>query len=248
MNTETKEVAIKQSASIEAAFSSMANFEIAQRMARALSESDLVPKIYYKNVANCIVALEIAQRCQASVLMVMQNLYVIQGRPSWSSQYIIAALNACGRFSPLRFKMEDNNQKCTAFVTELESGVTIEGPSVSIAMAKQEGWYDKNGSKWKTMPELMLRYRAAAFFGRLYAPEVLMGLKTREEEEDIIETTGKVLASDKAADLSAKLAGPLGVDVSSGPPKMEKEVKSELKAEEEFLNAVNATEDPRLVK
>jgi hypothetical protein len=52
-------------------------------------------------------------------------------------------------------------------------------------MAKAEGWLDKAGSKWKTMPELMLKYRAAAFFGRLYAPEVLMGMQTSEEVIDI---------------------------------------------------------------
>jgi hypothetical protein len=52
-------------------------------------------------------------------------------------------------------------------------------------MAKAEGWLTKTGSKWITMPELMLKYRAAAFFGRLYAPEVLMGMQTSEEVIDI---------------------------------------------------------------
>ena len=45
----------------------------------------------------------------------------------------------------------------------------------SIAMAKAEGWYAKNGSKWKTMEDLMLRYRSAAFFARTVAPEVALG-------------------------------------------------------------------------
>lgn len=69
-----------------AAFSSLQNFEAAQRMAQALASSDLVPAQYKGKVANCLVALEVAQRCQASPLMVMQNLHLIQGRPSsWSS-------------------------------------------------------------------------------------------------------------------------------------------------------------------
>ncbi len=188
------------------AFSSMSGFEVAQRMAKALSESDLVPQIYRGKMPNCLVALEISQRCQASVLMVMQNLYVIQGKPSWSSQYIIAAVNACGKFSPIRFKME-GTEKCTAFAIELSTGETLEGPAVTMAMAKAEGWIDKSGSKWKTMPELMMRYRAAAFFGRLYAPEVLMGLQTREEHDDSIVTTGtEVKTSSKAEELRAKLS------------------------------------------
>ncbi len=172
---KTTEVASNQSVQ---AFSSMSGFEVAQRMAKALAESDLVPQMYRGKLPNCLVALELSQRCQASVLMVMQNLFVIQGKPSWSSQYIIAALNSCGKFSPLRFKMEGTD-KCTAYAIEHRTGEVLEGPPVTIALAKAEGWFDKNGSKWKTMPELMMRYRAAAFFGRLYAPELLMGLQSR---------------------------------------------------------------------
>jgi hypothetical protein len=165
-------------------FSSTNSFESAQRMAKALSESTMVPTQYQKNIPNCLIALEIAYRSQSSILMVMQNLFVIQGKPSWSSQYIIAALNASGKFSPLRFKMNEEKTECTAWAIEHKTGETLEGPTVSIQMAKDEGWYNKNGSKWKTMPDLMLRYRAAAFFGRLYAPEVLMGIYTKDEVED----------------------------------------------------------------
>jgi hypothetical protein len=196
--TENKEVQVQ-------AFSSMSGFEIAQRMAKALAESDLVPQMYRGKLSNCLVALEISQRCNASVLMVMQNLFVIQGKPGWSSQYIIAALNSCGKFSPLRFKKD--TEKCMAYAVELRTNEILEGPEVSIAMAKAEGWFDKNGSKWKTMPELMLMYRSAAFFGRLYAPEVLMGLQTKEEVEDVIETTSRKVNKPDAAieDLVAKL-------------------------------------------
>ncbi len=56
-------------------------WELAQRKAQALAKSDLVPPQYKGNVANCLVALEIAQRCQASPLMVAQNLNIIHGRP-----------------------------------------------------------------------------------------------------------------------------------------------------------------------
>ncbi|KAG1252593.1 hypothetical protein G6F68_011718 [Rhizopus microsporus] len=148
--------------------------------------------------------------------MVMQNLYIVEGRPSWSSQWIIAAINGCGRFSPLRFRIEsrgereiehkstywENNQRhtkvekvkindkvCVAWAIEKETGEVIESPAVSIEMAVLEGWYTKNGSKWQTMDEVMLRYRTASFFGKLYAPELLMGLQTVEEAQDIIEAT-----------------------------------------------------------
>jgi hypothetical protein len=152
-----------------------AQFEHAQRIAKVLSSSDLVPTQYKNNVANTLVALEMANRMGASPLMVMQNLHIIHGRPSWGSSFIIASLNSCGRFTTLRFQGDAN--KCKAVATDKATGEVLEGPTVSLDMAKAEGWLDKAGSKWKTMPELMLKYRAAAFFGRLYAPEVLMGMQ-----------------------------------------------------------------------
>ena len=74
---------------------------------------------------------------------------------------------------------------CIAYATDKESGETLESIEVTMQMAADEGWSTKSGSKWKTMPELMLRYRAAAFFTRLYCPEISMGLHTSEEMEDI---------------------------------------------------------------
>ena len=165
------------------AFFAPAQFEHAQRIAKVLSSSDLVPTQYKNNVANTLVALEMANRMGASPLMVMQNLHIIHGRPSWGSSFIIASLNSCGRFSTLRFVGDAN--KCKAVATDKQTGEVLEGPTVSLEMAKAEGWLTKTGSKWITMPELMLKYRAAAFFGRLYAPEVLMGMQTSEEVIDI---------------------------------------------------------------
>jgi hypothetical protein len=216
--------------SVTPGFGTLQAFELMQRQAMLLASSTLVPAQYrrivektdrYGNIkeklenpnaiSNCVIALNMANRMQADPLMVMQNLYLVEGRPSWSSQWIIAAINNCGRFSPLRFDITDLGEKTVEYtvykyennerrpVTEkvrihdkrfvawaLEKGtdVRLESPPVTIEMAVQEGWYTKNGSKWKTMPEVMGRYRSAAFFGKLYAPELLMGLPSAEEAEE----------------------------------------------------------------
>lgn len=169
-------------------FSSIEAFTTGQRMCQMLAASTLVPQSFQNNLPNVMIALEIANRTGSSPLAVMQNLYIVQGRPSWSSQFVIAALNSCGKFSPLRFAVQGNgdNRSCYAWALESGTGERLEGPPVSIEMAKREGWFGKNGSKWQTMPELMLRYRAAAFFGRLYAPEILMGMQAQDEVEDIV--------------------------------------------------------------
>lgn len=188
--SSSREVAVIQEPSRalvpEGVFSGSAAFENAQRMAKALASSDLVPQAFKGNIANCLVALEVAQRTGSSALAVLQNLHIIHGRPSWSSQYIIGALNSCGRFAPIRFLMkgEGDKRSCVAWTTD-KTGERLEGPEVSIAMAKTEGWFGKSGSKWQTMPELMLRYRAAAFFGRLYAPDILMGMQSDDEIRDV---------------------------------------------------------------
>jgi len=167
------------------------SFESAQRMAKMLSISDLVPDQYRENgngkgLANTMIAMNIAQRTGSDPMLVMQNLYMVHGRPGWSSQFIIAALNSCGRFKPLQFVMdgEGMSRSCHVKTTDKEGNELI-GPTVNMVMAKAEGWMDKKGSKWQTMPELMLRYRSAAFFGRLYAPDILMGMQTAEELHDI---------------------------------------------------------------
>ncbi|MEY5097681.1 MAG: hypothetical protein RJA36_400 [Pseudomonadota bacterium] len=219
-----------QSAAITMGFGSASSFELMQRAARLLAASTLVPAQYRQlnekkrgseidiienpsAIANCVVALNMAQRMRADPLMVMQNLYVVEGRPSWSSQWIIAAINGCGRFSPLRFELTDlgekeveysvtewvdrqrvnkklkttiRNWQCVAWAIELATGDRVDSPKVSMEMAVKEGWYGKSGSKWQTMEEVMLRYRTASFFGKLYAPELLMGMQSVEEAQDIM--------------------------------------------------------------
>lgn len=173
-------------------------FRDAWKVATELSKSKLIPQTFQGNPPDCIIAMEMAQRIGASIFSVMQSLYIVHGRPGWSAQFIIAALNSCGRFSPLRFDMvgDGDSKTCTAWALEKGTGEKLTGPPVSIDMAKKEGWHDKNGSKWKTMPELMLRYRAATFFGRLYAPDILMGMRTAEElhdtDADVIDVSATV--------------------------------------------------------
>jgi len=172
---------------IAATSAETAAFELVQRQAKMLASSTLVPKEFQNNMANCAIGLNIAKRLGADPFMVLQNIDVIHGRPSFRATFLIAMVNASGRFSPLKFKLEGEGQDrtCYAYATDKSSGETVEGPVVSMAMAKAEGWSTKSGSKWLTMPELMLRYRAATFFGRLYAPDLLMGMQTAEELADV---------------------------------------------------------------
>ena len=184
---------------------------------KAVTNADGTPQLMENPNAtsNCLIALNMANRMGYDPLMIMQNLYIIEGRPAWSSQFIIAAINACGKFDPLQFEIVNEGEKeieyvnsywengkklsnqatvklenltCIAWTTD-KKGNRLQSDKISMEMAVKEGWYQKNGSKWQTMAGQMLRYRAAAFFGRIYAPEILMGIYAADEIRDFVDVT-----------------------------------------------------------
>lgn len=211
------------------------NFSEVVEAAKLLAASNIVPETYrsivvkksgwgdnYKEtptenpnaVANCLIALNMSNRMGADPLMIMQNLYLIEGRPAWSSTFIIAGINSCGRFGTLNFEFTDlgnrdieyqettgwgntkkyfdktaniNEFSCVAWAIDKATGNKVESSPITLELAIKEGWYFKKGSKWPTMPQQMAMYRAAAFFGRVYAPEVTMGIYTKDEVEDFTE-------------------------------------------------------------
>ncbi|WP_260438308.1 hypothetical protein [Burkholderia sp. Bp8995] len=181
----------RASVPVRAGFFDLEGFELLQRVAKAFASSSLVPQQYQNNVANCMIALNLASRLKADELMVMQNLYVVHGRPGWSAKFLIATFNHCGRFTAVKYEFfgekGTDSWGCRASSTEIASGEKIVGPDVTIQMSKDEGWYNKNGSKWKTIPQLMLMYRSAGWMINTAAPEISMGLPTQEELHDVID-------------------------------------------------------------
>ncbi len=182
-------------------------FEAVQRKGIMFAKSTIVPEAYRNNVGNCIIALEMAERMGAVPLMVMQNLYVVHGNPAFSSKFLIAAINASKRFSPLRYEFQgkegqdDWGCRCFAYeASDIKHEEPLYGDWITIGMARKEGWMTKTGSKWMTMPNQMLRYRAAAFWQRVYCPEISMGLLTAEEAEDIQYADYVEVASSRMAD------------------------------------------------
>lgn len=180
---------LQRPANVGIGFGDLHSFELTQRVAKMWATSSLVPKDFQGNLANCAIALNLARRLGADELMVMQNLYVVHGRPGWSSQFLIATFNTCGRYSSLEYEFVGepgtDDYGCRAIATRNKTGQRLTGETITIGLAKAEGWYGKQGSKWKSMPGQMLRYRAASWFIRSYAPELSMGLHTADELADM---------------------------------------------------------------
>lgn len=184
--TEKKETRNMVASLENGIYSSSDTFQLAFQMAKGLSQSTLVPQQFQNNAANCLIAIEQSNRLNISPMAVMQNLYIVQGKPSFSSSFVIGLINASGKYDmELQFDEEEKDGKpyaCTCW-TEL-NGRKVTGIKITMDMAEKEGWSRKNGSKWITMPQVMLRYRAASFFARMNCPELSIGLYTKEELDD----------------------------------------------------------------
>jgi hypothetical protein len=209
-------------------FETVGMFEAGQRMAKLFASADFVPDTFKGKVADCLIALDMAARLKANPIAVMQNIYMVHNKPAWSSQFLIASINKSGLFkTPLRYRFSGKEGTeeygCVAWAVD-NSGEILESTKITIGMATKEGWTTKNGSKWKTMPEQMLRYRAATFFARAYCPELTMGMMTNDEVRDTYDVEYEVKPNGKSA-TAAKLDKALGLDkpAESADPQTTKE-------------------------
>ncbi len=227
-------------------FGTSDNFLMAMQMAKALASSTIVPREYQNNPSNCLIAIEQAQRLNMSPMMVMQNLYVIQGRPSWSGKFLIAMINNSGKYDTM-LQFEEKKDKdgkpysCTAWA--MKDGVRIDGVEVNMEVAAGEGWLSRNGSKWKTMPHLMLRYRAASFFSSLNCPEITMGMYTSDEIQDgfsdnlaDVQFQMEKIADEKTASIPVDIPTP-EIEEKPKVPEMQKNTVAEFVEEKTGDNA-----------
>lgn len=162
----------------------------AYRYADALSQSSFVPDRYQGKPGDCLIALDLSLRLGVSWMAVMQHVYNVNGRPAMEAALSTALTHKSGLFvDPLEYEVEgivdDNDYRVRATATRKTTSTVLYGPWISWKLVKAEGWLDKKGSKWKTMPEQMFHYRAAAWFTRRHCPGVTMGMLTIEEAEEI---------------------------------------------------------------
>lgn len=168
-----------------------AAFEHLWRVAVAFSRSTLVPDIFRNKPDDCFIAAQLAVRLNVDLFMLLQNIYVVHGKPDFQAKLSIGLLNESGKIrGTVRycFDGEGDDYGCTAHVIDAFAGEVVEGPKVDLKMVKAEKWdQPKKGipSKWTTMPDQMFRYRSATFLIRAHYPEVLMGLHTSDELEDM---------------------------------------------------------------
>ncbi len=195
-------------------FSDPASFEHAQRVAKVFASSNLVPPHLKGQVADCLIAYQIARRLNEEPLTVFQNIYVVSGRPGWKTEYVIARANKAGVFkSRITWKPsgEGDTLAVTASAVLADSGEVI-SVTCDMKMARAENWI-KN-AKYTSMPEHMLRWRSAAMLIRLYAPEVMLGMPVIEELETLEPEAGSSSPQDPATNSASSQKGAAPPDAS----------------------------------
>jgi len=195
------------------------------RLAKIYAYSAIVPEHYRvigndgrrdeSKVNDCFIACQMAFRLRVDPFAYMQASYVVHGKPGVEAKLAVAMLNVSGKIRGRVRYEEERDPKgamtaCVAFATDAETGDKVSA-RVTWAVAVAEGWVDKKGSKWKTMPELMFHYRSAAWLIRQFYPEVLMGMSFTDELEDAPTTT----VSAPARTLN-ELSARLGVGQANG--------------------------------
>jgi len=157
--------------------------------AKWLAQSTIIPKTYQENPQNILLAMAKAFRHNLAIDTVMNNLYMVNGSPVWKGTFYKTLIGLTGKYRDLEPVFVGEKGKdtygCYIRAMDTQTGEIVEGEEVTIQLAKDEGWYGKTGSKWKTMPKIMMTGRAYSFFAKIYTPEVLDGILTDDEVEDI---------------------------------------------------------------
>lgn len=208
MTEETKkQLPVVQDESRDMNILDSARYEHVQRVAKVYLGSSMIPG-HFKKLEDVFVVCQMAFRMNVDPLMLLQNTYVVSGKPGLTGQMGIALVNASGILKgrlKFRYEGKDDTRACTAWGIDRESGEILEC-RIDMEVVKGEGWL-KN-TKWKTMRDQMLAYRAGAWFGRMYCPDALFGLQTSDELDDVDMLNVTPKREEDAADLDALLAEP----------------------------------------
>lgn len=161
-----------------------ANFDDAWRISSMLANSDLVPKDYKGKPENVCVAMQWGADIGLPGLQALQNIAVINGRPSiWgdAAKALVLVHPACEDIEEL---IEGEGDHRTAICIVKRRNKTPSVQRFSVADAKRAGLWNKAGP-WQNYPDRMLQMRARGFALRDAFPDALRGLVLAEEAQDI---------------------------------------------------------------
>ena len=213
------------------------------RLAKAFSMSGMVPSHFQGKPEACLVAMLYAEQLGEHPMLLFQEISVINGRPNTSARFAISRANKSGLLQgPITWasKGQGETLQVTASATLRETGEII-STTVSMKEAQADGW--TRNPKYKSIPEQMLRWRAATRLINLYMPEVLFGLGVADEAEvrqarvQEVSTGGGVVADLNRQIAASKTAAVSEPEIVEEAPIQEPETAQDSAADMEVVDA-----------
>lgn len=200
------------------------NFDQMWGLACTLAKSSFIPKDMIGKPHDVFVAVQIGMELGLPVMQAMQNIAVINGRPTVWGDAALALVEASGRLEDFEERFEGEGDHLTAVCSAHRRGrKTPHVSTFSVTDAKEAGLWGKAGP-WKQYPKRMLQMRARGFCLRDSFPDVLKGVAIREEQQDVIDITPAAtespateLASKLTATPAAKVEGRVATDEPVDP-------------------------------
>lgn len=153
------------------------------RLATGLFKSGWCPKDYQR-AEQVFVALQMGAEVGLMPMQAVQNICVINGRPSLWGDAVLALVSASGLLLDFDERFEEGQGDDFAAVCEARRDGRSK-PIIrrfSVADAQKAGLWDTN--VWAKYPKRMLQMRARSWALRDGFPDVLKGLRVAEEERD----------------------------------------------------------------
>jgi hypothetical protein len=169
----------------------------AMTYAKMISESDLAPKDYRNKPGNVLIAMQFGSEIGLKPLQAIQNIAVINGRPSlWGDAMMALVLS-----HPVCEYVHEHSENGTAYCAVKRKDEDKEYVyTFSKEDAKIAGLLNKPGC-WTQYPERMLQMRARGFALRDKFADVLKGIAIREEVQDYVVDITPAENKNKAASL-----------------------------------------------
>lgn len=154
----------------------------AMKYSEIIAKSDIVPQDYKGNPSNILIAVQMGAELGLPPLQALQNIAVINGRPSVWGDSLIAIARAHPGCEYITETFDD--QTMTATCTVKRRGEPEQKRHFSKADAELANLWGKKGP-WQTTPKRMLQMRARGFALRDVFPDALRGIALAEESRDI---------------------------------------------------------------
>lgn len=161
------------------------NIQEAHQLATMIANSQLAPKDFRNKPEDTLVAMMMGNELGLNPMQSIQNIAVINGRPSIWGDAMIALVQNHPAFSGIKETFDDSTMTATCQVKR--KGGEWHTVTFSQADAQQANLWSKQGP-WSQYPKRMLKLRARGYALRDQFADALAGLISAEEAQDMPET------------------------------------------------------------